>query len=106
MRPNSRRPGYYALTLVYNQMPYHYEIVCEVGVFVCVCVCVWVCVCVGVCVGVGVCAYLCVWVCVWVWVCAHICVCASYGAAALSMHVYVPNMLPNHSLCTLVLYSV
>lgn len=28
-RPNSRRPGYYALTLVYNQMPYHYEIVCE-----------------------------------------------------------------------------
>lgn len=31
VRPNSRRPGYYALTLVYNQMPYHYEIVCEVG---------------------------------------------------------------------------
>lgn len=29
VRPNSRRPGYYALTLVYNQMPYHYEIVCE-----------------------------------------------------------------------------
>ena len=31
VRPNSRRPGYYALTLVYNNMPYHYEIVCEVG---------------------------------------------------------------------------
>lgn len=30
VRPNSRRPGYYALTLVYNSMPYHYEIVCEV----------------------------------------------------------------------------
>ena len=30
VRPNSRRPGYYALTLVYNNMPYHYEIVCEV----------------------------------------------------------------------------
>lgn len=31
IRPNSRRPGYYALTLVYNQMPYHYEVVCEVS---------------------------------------------------------------------------
>ena len=31
VRPNSRKPGYYALTLVYNGMPYHYEIVCEVG---------------------------------------------------------------------------
>ena len=30
VRPNSRRPGYYALTLIYNQMPYHYEIVSEV----------------------------------------------------------------------------
>lgn len=29
VRPNSRRPGYYALTLLFNQMPYHYEIVCE-----------------------------------------------------------------------------
>lgn len=31
IRPNSRRPGYYALTLIYTQMPYHYEIVCEVS---------------------------------------------------------------------------
>ena len=31
VRPNSRRPGYYALTLIYNQMPYHYEIVSEVS---------------------------------------------------------------------------
>ena len=31
VRPNSRRPGYYALTLMHNQTPYHYEIVCEVG---------------------------------------------------------------------------
>jgi tyrosine-protein kinase len=29
VRPNSRRPGYYALTLIYNQLPYHYEIVSE-----------------------------------------------------------------------------
>ena len=33
VRPNSRRPGYYALTLIYNQMPYHYEIVSEVSSF-------------------------------------------------------------------------
>ena len=89
VRPNSRRPGYYALTLVYNQMPYHYEIVCEVGVFVCVCVCVGVCVCgcvggcgcvrisvcVGVCVGVGVCAYLCVCI-LWSSCIEHACICA------------------------------
>ena len=31
IRPNSRRPGYYALTLMHNQTPYHYEIVCEVS---------------------------------------------------------------------------
>ena len=31
VRPNSRRPGYYALTLMHNQTPYHYEIVCEVS---------------------------------------------------------------------------
>jgi tyrosine-protein kinase len=30
VRPNSRKPGYYALTLVCKQMPYHYEIICEV----------------------------------------------------------------------------
>lgn len=30
IRPNSRRPGYYALTLMYNSQPYHYEVVCEV----------------------------------------------------------------------------
>ena len=35
VRPNSRRPGYYALTLVYNSMPYHYEIVCEVKECLC-----------------------------------------------------------------------
>ena len=32
IRPNSRRPGYYALTLVYNSQPYHYEVVCEVSI--------------------------------------------------------------------------
>lgn len=37
VRPNSRRPGYYALTLVYNSMPYHYEIVCEVKECLSVC---------------------------------------------------------------------
>ncbi len=31
IRPNSRRPGYYALTLMYNAQPYHYEVVCEVS---------------------------------------------------------------------------
>jgi len=36
IRPNSRRPGYYALTLLFNAMPYHYEIVCEVSGVGCV----------------------------------------------------------------------
>ena len=30
IRPNSRKAGSYALTLVYKQTPYHYEVVCEV----------------------------------------------------------------------------
>ena len=30
VRPNSRKPAHYALTLVHNQMPFHYEIICEV----------------------------------------------------------------------------
>ena len=29
IRPNSRKAGSYALTLVYKQTPYHYEVVCE-----------------------------------------------------------------------------
>ncbi len=31
IHPNTRRPGYYALTLIYNQLPYNFEIVCEVS---------------------------------------------------------------------------
>ncbi len=44
IRPNTRRPGYYALTLIYNQLPYHFEIVCEVSALAGTCNCVCVCV--------------------------------------------------------------